>query len=228
MLRQSLSVAPAVSSWLPVALLLAVAPAASAQLLNDELGLGPMLDSDPGPTLSDETVEPPQADQPGLSDEATEVTANYAAQPVATYDTRTGGWLPDCNATSSGWMPEIEPPAGLIDCTCDGQARGPRCRLWRSYVKPADPSVDQRCVVCVKEPCIGYETIEEEERAVIYRCFQSSEPFRRHGCEGGQWYEEKGAKRIRKLHPCEIKVPIKYQKPVVKYRDVYYYIQCDH
>ncbi|MEM6329810.1 MAG: hypothetical protein AAF790_06130, partial [Planctomycetota bacterium] len=167
------------------------------------------------------------ADGDADADSAERVTAKYAAQPVATYDQRTGGWLPSCDATSSAWMPEIEPPPAYINCACDGQAPGPRCRLWRSYAKPMDPTIDQRCVVCVKEPCIGYETVEVEERAVLYRCFESSEPFRRGGCEGGQCYEEKGSKRLRKLHPCEIRVPLKYERPVVKYRDVYYYIQCD-
>lgn len=159
---------------------------------------------------------------------ATPVTAGYGAQSVATYDTQTGGWLPDYNQTSTSWMRELEPPAGLIECTCDGVQPGPRVRVWRSLVKPTDPSIDQRCVACVKEPCLGYETVEEEYRAVLYRCFESTEPFKRGGCEAGQWFEETGDKRIRKLHPCEIKVPVKYQKPVVKYRDVYYYIRCDN
>ncbi|MEM8865286.1 MAG: hypothetical protein AAGF31_07020 [Planctomycetota bacterium] len=174
----------------------------------------------PASEPASEEIAPPGGDSPT----ATSVTA---AQPVGSYDGQTHTWLPNCNLQSSGWMQELEVPAGLIDCTCNGKAPGPRYRVWRSFVKPTDPSIDPRCVVCVKEPCLDYETVEEEYRVVIHRCFESTEPFKHTGCEGGHCYEAKGTTKLRKLHPCEAKVPVKYQKPVVRYRDVYYYIQCD-
>lgn len=160
-----------------------------------------------------------------ISEAAKKITAYK--QPVADYDYATGSWLPARDQAASGWMRELAVPQQLIDCTCNGRVPGRACRIWRSYVKPTDPSVDQNCVACVKEPCMDYETVEEVQEAVVYRCFENEEPFEQEGCESGEWFHKKGTKRIRKLYPCKVKVPIKYQKPVVTYRDVWYYIQCD-
>lgn len=180
------------------------------------------------PTPADEPAKEAAGESSAEELEAPEPRAKRVtvAQPVATYDTRTGTWLPDASDQASGWLPELEVPSNLIDCTCDGQLPGPRCRVWRSFVKPSDPSLNPRCVVCVKEPYLDYETVEEELHVVLQRCFETSEPFKHKGCEGGHWYEAKGTTKLRKLHSCEAKAPVKYLKPVVRYRDVYYYIQC--
>lgn len=170
---------------------------------------------------SEEIATP--ASEPADASSAKRVTV---AQPIASYDSRSGTWLPDRADRVSGWLPEIEVPSQLIDCTCNGQIPGPRCRVWRSFVKPTDPSLDPRCVVCVKEPYLDYQTVTEDLHVVIHRCFETSEPFNHKRCEGGQCLEAKGTTTLRKLHPCEAKVPVKYLKPIIRYRDVFYYIQC--
>ena len=210
------------------ALAWSIAPATGQTVLLGDAGDGPQFELPVGqPSVEQLPISEMSVVAKPVS-MAGEVVATpaSAAQPVATYDTRTGTWLPDCDSQPGGWQPELEIPANLIDCSCDGATRS-GCRIWRSFVKPTDPAVDQKCVACVKEPCLSYEPVEETLRAVVYRCFETSEPFKHHGCEAGSWFEAKGTKRIRKLQPCEVKVPIKYRKPVITYRNVYYYIQCD-
>lgn len=184
---------------------------------------------EPAPTLAD-TDDDREQDEPETTEadtaEAVKKITAYK-QSVAEFDYATGSWLPARDQASQGWQSELQVPQQLIDCNCDGRVPGRACRVWRSYVKPTDPSVDQKCVACVKEPCIDYETVEEMQQAVVYRCFETEEPFVQEGCESGEWFHKKGTKRLRKLYPCKVKVPIKYQKPVVSYRDVWYYIQCD-
>lgn len=168
-----------------------------------------------------EELAAPDAERASQTTARQEVTV---LQPTGAYAGAT--WLPDANLQAGGWMREIDVPPGLIDCTCEGQLPGPRRPVWRSLNKPTSPQIDPRCVVCVKEPYLDYETVTEEHRVVIHRCFESSEPFKHRGCEAGHCYEAKGTTTLRKLHTCEAKVPVKYLKPVVRYRDVYYYIPC--
>jgi len=205
-----------------------IAPASGQTALLGDAGDGPQFELPVGHSAEEVSVvaKPTSAAGEVIATPVSAAQPIASPEPVATYDTRTGTWLPDCNSQPGGWQRELEIPPHLIDCSCDGATRA-GCRIWRSFVKPTDPSVDQKCVACVKEPCLSYETVDETLRAVVHRCFETSEPFKHHGCEAGAWFEAKGTKRVRKLHPCEVKVPVRYQKPVITYRDVYYYIQCD-
>lgn len=190
-------------------------------------GAGPSTFAAPGQPGNTEELAAPRGDQAGAGDDADNDAGRQEVtvlQPTGAYSGAT--WLPDASLQAGGWMREIDVPPGLIDCTCGGQLPGPRCAVWRSLNKPTDPRIDPRCVVCVKEPYLDYETVTEEHRVIIHRCFESSEPFKHRGCEAGHCYEAKGTTTLRKLHTCEAKVPVKYLKPVVRHRDVYYYIPC--
>lgn len=243
--RSNVGAAVALLALLSVSTLAAAQPGLSDQGGSDFFG-GPSAFGQPQPSGPSATTdqpygaEPPLTQprpaQPSLAQPPTEelatpassaTDAGAATQAVATYDTTTGTWLPTKDEYTTGWMPELEIPPALIDCTCNGKLPGPRCRVWRSYAKPTDPSINQRCLVCVKEPYLAFDTVEEKLHVVINRCFETTEPFKHEGCEGGHWYQAKGSTKLRKLHPCDATVPVKYLKPVVRYRDVYYYIECD-
>ena len=46
-------------------------------------------------------------------------------------------------------------------------------------------------------------------------------------CADGRCIETRGTKTVKQLHPCKARVKLFYWKPVVEYRDVYYYINCE-
>lgn len=227
---------PAAAIALPLALatIAALGPRAAAEPTGLSAAVGfsqfvaqtlPQGDTpDPGPSMdpldgAPEELTPPE----GAANEPTE----EQAQQVLGYNAANNPWLPVCTDQPQGWLPELPIPQQLLDCKCDGVSPGRPCRIWRSLQKPTHASVDKECVVCVKEPCLGYKKECYEVEAVVQKCFEHDEPFCDEACEEGRWIQKKGTKVVRQLHPCKAKVKLFYWKPVVEYRDVYYYISSE-
>ncbi len=188
----------------------------------------PELSIDPGPRATD--------DDRGGANLPEELTApqGAAAQPtqeeasrLVEYNSIENPWLPLGDDAPSGWLPELPIPPGCLDCTCDGKLPGKPCQLWRSFQRPTHPSIDQDCVACVKEPCLGYEKVHYTTEAVVQKCFVSEAPFKDKECADGRCIEKQGTKTVKQLHPCKTQVKLYYWKPIVEYRDVYYYISCE-
>lgn len=133
-------------------------------------------------------------------------------------------WIPYGPQTQRGRMAELPIPPQFLNCRCKGATPGAPCRVYRYFEKPTD--VDEKCLVCVKEPYLDCQPVEEKTEAVVYKCFETSEPFTDEGCEAGKWYKSSGSKQIRQLYPCNVAVVLRYKKPIVRYRDVWYYIDC--
>lgn len=186
----------------------------------------PALPPDPGPAPvgsadnEAEELAAPRSDAASDMDEA-------EASRLVNYNSMQNPWLPICDQDIPGWQPELPIPLACLDCECDGKLPGEACTLWRSFQKPTHPSIDQQCVVCVKEPCLGYEKAHYTVDAVVQKCFEHQECFRDKECADGRCIEKEGTKTVKQLHPCKAKVKLMYWKPIVKYRDVYYYINCE-
>lgn len=209
-----------------------------ADLFDDRPDELPEMGRDPGPTLADPSPSTrpgrqpeADADQPeelAVPDSAAATDPDPAeASRLVQYNASQNPWLPTCDEELPGWLPELPVPPQCLDCKCDGATPGKACQVWRSFQKPTHPSIDQDCVVCVKEPCLGYEKVHHTVDAVVQKCFESQEKFCDRECADGRCIEKEGMKTVKQLHPCTAKVKLFYWKPVIKYRDVYYYINCE-
>jgi hypothetical protein len=193
-------------------------------------------DPDPMPEFSLDPSPARPDPAPGRGSLSEELTApqGAAAQPteqeasrLVQENTVENPWLPLCDDAPSGWLPELAIPPGCLDCTCDGKLPGKPCQVWRSFQRPTHPSIDPDCVACVKEPCLGYEKVHYTTEAVVQKCFVSEAPFKDKECADGRCIEKSGTKIVKQLHPCKTQVKLFYWKPIVEYRDVYYYISCE-
>lgn len=166
------------------------------------------------------------ADSPSDRDAANAPSEEEASRLVE-YNAMQNPWLPVRGEEPFGWLEELAVPPGCLDCTCDGKSPGEACRVWRSFQKPTHPAIDQDCVVCVKEPVLGYVKEHYTTDAVVQKCFVSEKCFTDKECADGRCIETRGTKTVKQLHPCKARVKLFYWKPVVEYRDVYYYINCE-
>lgn len=180
---------------------------------------------DSGPSLGGRGAEGAEelAIPEGVATEPTEEEASRLVQ----YNSIENPWLPVEGSEPQGWLAELQVPENLLNCKCDGKVPGECCRVWRSFQKPTHPSIDQECVSCVKEPYLSYTKVHYTVDAVVEKCFESKQPFCDKGCEDGRCIERRGTKTVRQLQPCTASVKLFYWKPIVKYRDVYYYINCE-
>ncbi|TWT32262.1 hypothetical protein KOR34_40240 [Posidoniimonas corsicana] len=175
-----------------------------------------------------EELAAPAIDEQDDSDlpSAAEPTEEEASRLVQ-YNSIQNPWLPLCDDEPHGWIEELAVPPSCLDCTCHGKSPGEACKVWRSFQKPTHPDIDQDCVVCVKEPCLGYVKEHYTTDAVVQKCFVSEKCFTDKECADGRCIETRGTKTVKQLYPCKAKVKLYYLKPVVQYRDVYYYINCE-
>ncbi|TWT85195.1 hypothetical protein Pla123a_00010 [Posidoniimonas polymericola] len=188
--------------------------------------------TDPRPRPADN--DPEELAAPALDGEQDDKDLAPAVEPteeeasrLVEYNAVENPWLPIRGQEPIGWLEELAVPPGCLDCTCDGKTPGEACKVWRSFQKPTHPDIAQDCVVCVKEPVLGYVKEHYTTDAVVQKCFVSEKEFTDKQCADGRCIETRGTKIVKQLHPCKAKVKLFYWKPVVEYRDVYYYINCE-
>lgn len=215
----------------------AAEPDAAWRLAQRELTFGEQPDAlasptvDPGP---ESTTSPSDGDDPLEKAEELATPEGAAAVPtegeasrLVGYNALQNPWLPIGGEEPEGWMPELPIPPACLDCKCNGKLPGKPCQVWRSFQRPTHPSIDQECVICVKEPCLGYKKVHDTTEAVVQKCFISEQDYTDKECSDGRCIETRGTKIVKQLSPCKTQVKLFYWKPVVEYRDVYYYINCE-